>query len=63
MLNGSICFFRSYGLWIARNATWVLCSSLAIVLLLCLGLLRFEVETRPEKVLFALPNFKLYLIF
>ncbi|KAI6700958.1 hypothetical protein NL676_015282, partial [Syzygium grande] len=42
-------FYRSYGLWIARNATWVLCSSLAIVLLLCLGLLRFEVETRPEK--------------
>ncbi|XP_056169601.1 uncharacterized protein LOC115672607 isoform X2 [Syzygium oleosum] len=42
-------FYRSYGLWIARNATLVLCSSLAIVLLLCLGLLRFEVETRPEK--------------
>ncbi|XP_048128326.1 NPC intracellular cholesterol transporter 1 isoform X2 [Rhodamnia argentea] len=42
-------FYRSYGLWIARNPTLVLCSSLAIVLLLCLGLLHFEVETLPEK--------------
>ncbi|MED6106320.1 NPC intracellular cholesterol transporter 1 [Stylosanthes scabra] len=35
--------------WIAGRPTIVLCSSVAIVLLLCLGLLRFEVETRPEK--------------
>ncbi|XP_061344098.1 uncharacterized protein LOC133290061 [Gastrolobium bilobum] len=42
-------FYRTYGRWVARRPTIVLCSSLAIVLLLCLGLLRFEVETRPEK--------------
>ncbi|KAK9164931.1 hypothetical protein Scep_000122 [Stephania cephalantha] len=42
-------FYRRYGTWVARNPTRVLCSSLAIVLLLCLGLIRFKVETRPEK--------------
>ncbi|KAL3036228.1 hypothetical protein AAZX31_02G292500 [Glycine max] len=42
-------FYRTYGRWAARKPTIVLCSSLAIVVLLCLGLLRFEVETRPEK--------------
>ncbi|KAK9271226.1 hypothetical protein L1049_026816 [Liquidambar formosana] len=42
-------FYRRYGTWVARNPTLVLCSSLAIVLLLCLGLIRFNVETRPEK--------------
>lgn len=42
-------FFRKYGAWVARNPTLVLCSSLAVVLLLCLGLFRFKVETRPEK--------------
>ncbi|CAM8904452.1 unnamed protein product [Rhodiola kirilowii] len=42
-------FYRRYGLWVARNPTLVLCSSLAIVLILCLGLFRFNVETRPEK--------------
>ncbi|KAK7299788.1 hypothetical protein RJT34_10616 [Clitoria ternatea] len=42
-------FYRTYGRWAARRPTTMLCSSLAIVLLLCLGLLRFEVETRPEK--------------
>ncbi|KAL2936836.1 NPC intracellular cholesterol transporter 1-like protein 1b [Bienertia sinuspersici] len=41
--------FRKYGLWVARNPTIVLCFSVAIVLILCLGLLRFKVETRPEK--------------
>ncbi|XP_047325787.1 NPC intracellular cholesterol transporter 1-like isoform X2 [Impatiens glandulifera] len=41
--------FRKYGIWVARNPTFVLYSSLAIVLLLCLGLVRFQVETRPEK--------------
>ncbi|MCI05992.1 Niemann-Pick C1 protein, partial [Trifolium medium] len=42
-------FYRAYGRWAARRPNTVLCSSLAIVLLLCLGLIRFEVETRPEK--------------
>ncbi|CAO2815751.1 unnamed protein product [Amaranthus hypochondriacus] len=41
--------FRKYGLWVARNPTLVLCSSVFVVLLLCLGLLGFQVETRPEK--------------
>ncbi|XP_024031369.1 Niemann-Pick C1 protein [Morus notabilis] len=42
-------FFRVYGTWVARNPTLVLCSSLAIVLIFCIGLARFKVETRPEK--------------
>lgn len=42
-------FFRKYGSYVARNPIMVLCSSLAMVLLLCLGLIRFKVETRPEK--------------
>ncbi|KAL8135782.1 hypothetical protein AgCh_010405 [Apium graveolens] len=42
-------FYRRYGKWVARNPVFVLCSSLVVVLLLCLGLIRFEVETRPEK--------------
>ncbi|KAF3434864.1 hypothetical protein FNV43_RR21951 [Rhamnella rubrinervis] len=42
-------FFRTYGKWVARNPTLVLCSSLAIVLVLCLGVVRFKVETQPEK--------------
>ncbi|THG07014.1 hypothetical protein TEA_022929 [Camellia sinensis var. sinensis] len=40
---------RRYGTMVARNPVLVLCSSLAVVLLLCLGLIRFKVETRPEK--------------
>lgn len=42
-------FFRRYGSWVARNPALVLCSSLAVVVILCVGLIRFEVETRPEK--------------
>ncbi|KAL7207283.1 hypothetical protein ACSBR1_029277 [Camellia fascicularis] len=42
-------FYRRYGTMVARNPVLVLCSSLAVVLLLCLGLIRFKVETRPEK--------------
>ncbi|XP_065864984.1 uncharacterized protein [Euphorbia lathyris] len=42
-------FYRQYGIWVARNPTLVLCSSVAVVLVLCVGLIRFEVETRPEK--------------
>lgn len=44
---------RGYGKWVARNPITVLGSSSAIVLLLCLGLIRFKVETRPEKVRLA----------
>ncbi|XAR61542.1 hypothetical protein NMG60_11015995 [Bertholletia excelsa] len=42
-------FYRRYGTVVARNPVLVLCLSLAVVLLLCLGLIRFKVETRPEK--------------
>lgn len=42
-------FYRSYGAWVAKNPTLVLCSSLAVVIVLCFGLIRFQVETRPEK--------------
>ncbi|PPR89734.1 hypothetical protein GOBAR_AA30949 [Gossypium barbadense] len=42
-------FYRSYGKWVARNPTLVLCLSLAVVIVLCFGLIRIEVETRPEK--------------
>ncbi|XP_027329526.1 NPC intracellular cholesterol transporter 1 isoform X3 [Abrus precatorius] len=42
-------FYRTYGRWAARKPTIVLCSSLAIVILLSLGLIRFKVETQPEK--------------
>lgn len=41
---------RQYGKWAAKNPTLVLCVSLAVVLVLCLGLIHLEVETRPEKV-------------
>ncbi|KAK8512630.1 hypothetical protein V6N13_082835 [Hibiscus sabdariffa] len=42
-------FYRKYGLWVARHPTLVLSLSVGMVLLLCLGLVRFKVETRPEK--------------
>ncbi|KAE9586676.1 putative protein patched/dispatched [Lupinus albus] len=42
-------FYRKYGSYVAKHPITVLFSSLAIVLLLCLGLIRFKVETRPEK--------------
>ncbi|RDX72810.1 Niemann-Pick C1 protein, partial [Mucuna pruriens] len=42
-------FYRKYGSYVARHPIMVLTSSLAIVLLLCLGLIQFKVETRPEK--------------
>ncbi|KAL2895202.1 NPC intracellular cholesterol transporter 1 [Bienertia sinuspersici] len=42
-------FYRKYGAWVARKPALVLFSSLAIVLILCLGLIRLSVETRPEK--------------
>ncbi|XP_022747647.1 Niemann-Pick C1 protein-like isoform X2 [Durio zibethinus] len=42
-------FYRKYGLWVARNPTLVLSLSVGMILLLCLGLIHFKVETRPEK--------------
>ncbi|GLT94522.1 hypothetical protein SLE2022_122590 [Rubroshorea leprosula] len=42
-------FYGKYGTWVARNPILVLCLSVGIVLLLCVGLIRFKVETRPEK--------------
>ncbi|KAG2574016.1 hypothetical protein PVAP13_7KG294500 [Panicum virgatum] len=42
-------FFRKHGIFVARYPLLVLCVSLLIPLLLCIGLLRFKVETRPEK--------------
>ncbi|XP_039000502.1 NPC intracellular cholesterol transporter 1-like [Hibiscus syriacus] len=42
-------FYRKYGLWVARHPILVLSLSVGMVLLLCLGLVRFKVETRPEK--------------
>ncbi|XP_019086605.1 PREDICTED: Niemann-Pick C1 protein-like isoform X3 [Camelina sativa] len=42
-------FYRTYGLWIARNPSLVLFMSVAIVLALSSGLFNFKVETRPEK--------------
>ncbi|XP_021903656.1 Niemann-Pick C1 protein-like [Carica papaya] len=42
-------FYRTYGAWVVKHPALVLCSSVAIVLVLCLGLVHFKVETRPEK--------------
>ncbi|CAI9112476.1 OLC1v1012932C1 [Oldenlandia corymbosa var. corymbosa] len=41
-------FFRRYGTWVARNPTLVLFSSLLVIVIFCLGLIKFQVETRPE---------------
>lgn len=37
---------------VARHPSLVLLVSVGIVLLLCIGLIRLKVETRPEKVYF-----------
>eukprot|EP01018_Ginkgo_biloba_P029410 Gb_36406 [translate_table: standard] len=42
-------FYRKHGMWVARNPSLVLAVSIVIVLFLCLGLFRLDVETRPEK--------------
>ncbi|GLT63217.1 hypothetical protein SLA2020_357960 [Shorea laevis] len=42
-------FYRKYGIWVARHPTMVLLLSLAVVIVLSLGLIRLKVETRPEK--------------
>ncbi|KAL2621017.1 hypothetical protein R1flu_001222 [Riccia fluitans] len=42
-------WFRVQGTWVARHPGAVLLLSAAIIIVLCFGLLRLEVETRPEK--------------
>ncbi|WOL10757.1 Niemann-Pick C1 protein-like [Canna indica] len=42
-------FFRKYGVFVTKNPTLVLGLSLVVPLLLCIGLIRFKVETHPEK--------------
>ncbi|XP_027903346.1 NPC intracellular cholesterol transporter 1 isoform X1 [Vigna unguiculata] len=42
-------FYRKYGSYVARHPIVMLASSVAIILLLCVGLIQFKVETRPEK--------------
>ncbi|XP_020260992.1 Niemann-Pick C1 protein-like isoform X2 [Asparagus officinalis] len=42
-------FFRKYGTFVSRKPMLVLCLSVAVPLLLCIGFVRFKVETRPEK--------------
>ncbi|CAH8284969.1 unnamed protein product [Eruca vesicaria subsp. sativa] len=42
-------FYRNYGIWVARHPAIVLNVSVFAVLLLCVGLVRFKVETRPDK--------------
>ncbi|KAE9603499.1 putative protein patched/dispatched [Lupinus albus] len=42
-------FYRKYGSYVAKNPITVLSSSVVILLLLCIGLIQFKVETRPEK--------------
>ncbi|KAK8965582.1 hypothetical protein KSP40_PGU021601 [Platanthera guangdongensis] len=41
--------FRNYGAFVSRKPTLVLSLSLVIPILLCIGLIHFTVETRPEK--------------
>ena len=42
---------RVHGEWVAHHATTVLAITFVIVIVLCLGLFRLHVETRPEKVI------------
>ncbi|CAN6827337.1 unnamed protein product [Brassica oleracea] len=42
-------FYSKYGIWVARHPALVLIVSVFLVLLLCVGLIRFKVETRPDK--------------
>lgn len=42
-------FYSKYGIWVARHPALVLNVSVFAVLLLCVGLIRFKVETRPDK--------------
>ena len=60
-----IYFSRKYGIWVARHPTLVLCLSVSAVLLLCVGLVQFKVETKPDKVKISIFSFfhKLCFIF
>ncbi|KAF0891217.1 hypothetical protein E2562_009398 [Oryza meyeriana var. granulata] len=42
-------FFRKHGIFVAKHPLLVLFVSLLVPTLLCIGLIRFKVETRPEK--------------
>lgn len=42
---------RVHGEWVAHHATTVLAITFVIIIVLCLGLFRLNVETRPEKVI------------
>uniref|UniRef100_A0A0D6QVW6 SSD domain-containing protein n=1 Tax=Araucaria cunninghamii TaxID=56994 RepID=A0A0D6QVW6_ARACU len=42
-------FYRRHGIWVARHPSLVLVVSIGIILLLCIGLFRLRVETKPEK--------------
>jgi hypothetical protein len=50
-LNFSEVHCRKHGIFVARHPLRVLCVSLLVPVLLCIGLFRLKVETRPEKVL------------
>lgn len=61
LTKNNILMLRGYGKWVARNPIIVLGSSLVIVLLLCLGLIHFKVETRPEKVRLAFKEYSVVM--
>jgi Niemann-Pick C1 protein len=42
-------FFRRHGIFVTRHPLRVLFASLLVPILLCIGLIHFKVETRPEK--------------
>uniref|UniRef100_A0ACD5V3Y1 Uncharacterized protein n=1 Tax=Avena sativa TaxID=4498 RepID=A0ACD5V3Y1_AVESA len=42
-------FFRRHGIFVTRHPLLVLLASLLVPILLCIGLIHFKVETRPEK--------------
>ena len=44
-------YCRRHGIFVTRHPLLVLFASLLIPILLCIGLIHFKVETRPEKVL------------
>ncbi|KQJ84058.1 hypothetical protein BRADI_5g18407v3 [Brachypodium distachyon] len=42
-------FFRRHGIFVTRHPLLVLFASILVPVILCIGLIRFKVETRPEK--------------
>jgi Niemann-Pick C1 protein len=42
-------FFRKHGIFVSRHPLLVLCVSVLVPILLCIGFIRFKVEIRPEK--------------